>query len=388
MMHIRRSVELRFVLAVFAMGGFLAAAPMGFAASNGDPDEPSIQAAREPRSIVEEIQLANDYLAGHGVAQDLKQSAFWFKKAAESGDPHAEMQIGYFYDAGIGVEKDAQRAAHWYQLAAAGGLPGAKVNLGVLYLWGTGVEKNESLAIEFFREAAAKGSGLADCYLGNVYYLGVGVPEDKAQGEQWYKKGAASHNPQAEYDLGTLLFTEKDHAHDPGKAANLFRAAAAAGYVPAMASLGLLLVRNPALAQSPGEAVDFLNKSAEAGSWKSSMILGVVSRDGKGVLADPSAAYYHFQVAALQGGEEARRMAANDSNVLAARLGPAQTAALDSRAGDWYRQHHVVLEFVYKGSRAWTLFPNYALAGPESGTHVTQIVSRLDDLEKPISEMR
>jgi len=185
------------------------------------------------------------------------------------------------------------------------------------------------------------------------------------------------HNPQAEFDLGTLLFTQKNHAHDPEKAAALFRESAAAGYVPAMASLGLLLVRNPALANAPGEAVSFLNQSAEAGAWKSSMILGILARDGKGVPADPTAAYYQFRVAALQGGENARQLLADDLKALTARLGPAETAALDARAEDWYRQHHLVLEFVYK--KSGDRFPRYALAEPESGAHAVQMIPSLPD---------
>ena len=77
-----------------------------------------------------------NYLAGHGVPQDLQRAAFWYEKAAGAGDPQAQLQIGYLYEAGIGVPKDPVRAFHWYQLAAAGGLVSAKVNLGIAYLFG------------------------------------------------------------------------------------------------------------------------------------------------------------------------------------------------------------------------------------------------------------
>ena len=369
-----KSVQRTFVITVLVTAVILAATANGFAAAGGAADVPSVKAAPEPRSVADQIKLANDYFAGHGVAQDLKRSAYWFKKAAESGDPHAEAQIGYFYDAGIGVENDPKIAAHWYQLAAAGGLSMAKVNLGLLYLWGTGVEQNQQLAMQLFREAAANNSGLAACDLGDVFYLGIGVPEDKTLGEQWYAKGAALHNPQAQYDLGMLFFNQKDHAHDPRKAAGLFRESAEAGYVPAMASLGLLLVRNPELSGSQSEAVDLLSQSAEAGVWKSSMIMGVLARDGRGVPADPSQAYYHFRLAALQGGNEANGVLDNDLRLLSARLGLARTTSLNSRAEDWYRQHHLVLTFVYKESVHGTLFPNYAIAEPQRGAHASQMI--------------
>jgi uncharacterized protein len=384
MMRMKKGTWRQAALTVFVMSGLLAATASGWAAVSDGTDVPLVKTAPAPRSVDEEIKLANDYFSGHGVAQDLKLSAYWFKKAAEAGDPQAEMQIGYFYDAGIGVAKDPKLAAHWYQLAAAGGFATAKVDLGVLYLWGTGVEKNPQLAMQLFREAAEKGSGLANCYLGDVYFLGVGVPQDKAQGEQWYAKAAALHNPQAEYDLGMMFFNQKDHAHDAHKAAELFRESAGAGFVPAMASLGLLLVRNPPLAQSPEEAIDLLNRSAEAGLWKSSMILGVLARDGTGMPADPSAAYVHFRVAVLQGGDEAGKAMANDLKALTARLGPAQTQALDARAEEWQREHHLVLAFVYKEGSDRPRFPNYTLAAPENGSHTMQMISPTDEQQRQV----
>jgi hypothetical protein len=366
-----------FTIPALIFGGFLVLASSVSAAPRGEPDVSSLKAAHEPRSIEQEIKLADDYLAGRGVAQDFKQSAYWYEKAANSGAPEAQMQIGYFYQAGIGVAKDLERAAHWYQLAAAGGLVDAKVNLGIVYLWGTGVTKDEQLAAQLFREAVDKGSGLAACYLGDMYYLGVGVSQDKAAGEKWYEKGAALRDPRAEYDLGLLFFDAKDHVHDLGAAARLLRESVAAGHVPAMYSLGLLLVRNPTLAKSPQEAITLLTSSANGGVWKASMILGVLARDGKGIPVDDSAAYYHFRVATLQGGAEAKKLLHYDLQRLSSKLGPSESSALDSQAEDWYQHHHFVLLFVYRDGQNRAGFPAYALAAPEQGTHITQLIPTL-----------
>ena len=75
--------------------------------------------------------------------------------------------------------------------------------------------------------------------------------------------------------------------------------------------LGLLLVNHPDLAKSPQEARFSLEFASNAGFWKSSVVLGVLARDWKGTAADLEAAYYHFQVAALQGGEAAKRLLLN-----------------------------------------------------------------------------
>src|ERR1700689_1421824 len=66
-------------------------------------DIPPTTVTPEPRSIDQQINLAANYLAGHGVAQDPKLAAYWYEKAAGAGDPRAELQIGYLYETGFGV---------------------------------------------------------------------------------------------------------------------------------------------------------------------------------------------------------------------------------------------------------------------------------------------
>jgi hypothetical protein len=367
------------VLPAFALGAMLAATPHVIAEPAIDPDIPSLKSVPEPRTTNEQIKLAGDYLMGRGVSQDLTLAAHWYEKAAGAGDPAAEMQTGYFYDAGLGVQKDPERAAHWYRLAAAGGFADAKVNLGILYLWGNGVAKNPELAVKLFHEAANTGSGRAAAFLGAMYYFGAGVQVDKAVGEQWFQKGAELHDPQAEYHLGLLLFDKEDHVHDLGKAEALLRESAGDGYVPAIHSLGVLLARNPELARSADEPARLFGVSADAGIWKSSMLLGVLARDGKGAPADPSAAYFHFRVATLQGGSEAGELLDNDLRSLAAQLGPQRIADLDAQASGFYRHHQIVLEFVYKSDDLRARFPAYALAAPVNGTHTVQILTSQPD---------
>lgn len=349
-------------------------ASSSLANSMNDPDVPASSAAFEPRTTQEQLQLASEYLAGHGVAQDSKRAAFWYEKAAGAGDARAQLQIGYLYEAGIGVPRDPVRAFHWYQLAATGGLADAKANLGVAYLFGDGVEKNQQAAFALFHEAAKKGSGLAACFLGEIYHSGIGVVQNDAEAERWYAKGAELHNPQAQYVMGSLYFAETNHERDLSTAATLLRESAEAGYVPAMYQLGLLLEQNPKLAAHPGEATGFLNDAANAGSWTSSMLLGVLARDGEDVTRDASSAYFQFRVAVLEGGDEAQNRLKNDLKLLTAELGADRTAKIDAQAADWRRHHRAVLEFVYKQEENGTGFPAYALAVPENGGHTAMLL--------------
>jgi uncharacterized protein len=379
MLPMRRSEPGHSLLFPLVLGGFLLLAVNGFAATGERPDVANAQTAPEPRTVDQEIGLAADYLAGHGVAQDAKLAAYWYTKAAEAGDPEAALQAGYLYDAGIGVEKNPVLAVHWYQLAVAGGLARAKVNLAVAYLWGSGVEQNRTEAIRLLNEAAGKGVGLAACYLGVIYQYGIGVPADASSADWWYGRGVKLRDARAEYDLGTLEFVGRNHAHDLVTAANLLRASAAQGYVPAMHSLGLLLVRNPKLARSADEAVTLLNGAANAGVWRSHVLLGVLARDGVGVRPDLNAAYLHFRIAALQGADQAQQLVAFDLGALATKLGAGQAQALDEQAEDWRLHHPAVLEFVEKQGESREKFPAIALAVPEMGAHVAQMLPALPD---------
>ena len=379
MMILESSRHRAFAISVAACCVLLVAPSKSIAGAVAEPDVPTVKVAPEPRSVDQQIKLAGDYLAGHGVAQDFKLAAYWYEKAAGAGDPEAELQIGYFYDVGVGVAKDPERAAHWYQLAAAGGSLRAKVNFAMVNLWGTGVPKNEKLALKLLNEAAASGSGLAACYLGDFYAFGIGVPQNAAAAEQWYRKGASLHDPLAEFDLAALLFDAKEHAHDPRAAAGLLRESAAAGYVPAMHGLGLLLLRNPGLSQSPSEAISLLNEAANAGNWRSSVLLGVLARDGNGMPFDNGAAYYHFRVAALQGGDQAKKLVEKDLRLLSAAMGSDRARAIDSEAENWYGQHHFVVEFVDKPGVNQAGFPAFALAAPTDGEHAAQILASPHD---------
>jgi uncharacterized protein len=348
--------------------------PAGYVASAEGTDITQLKADAQKGYASQQIELGAAYFTGNGVTQDAKQAAYWYQKAAEAGDPQAENETGFFCQAGIGVPVDRVRALHWYQLAAASGLTRAKVNLGVMYIWGLGVAKDEELAIQFFHEAASKGDGAAANYLGDLYYFGIGVRQDRAAAETWYKTGAQLHDPVAAYNLGTIFSVDADHPHDLRKAEASLRQSAADGYIPAIHSLGLLLVNHPDIATSPQEGPSLLETAASAGYWKSSVVLGALARDGKGVHADSKAAYIHFRTAVLQGGESAMSLARYDIAALTKKLGTQQAAALDADANTWYGRHNTSLLFVYKDGDKRQRFPASALAVSTAGLHAGQLL--------------
>jgi uncharacterized protein len=344
------------------------------AAQAAREDIPQLQAAAERGLVPQQIELATAYFIGDGVPQDVKLAAHWYEKAAESGDPEAENEIGFLYQTGAGVPFDPERAFHWYQLSAATGYVKAKVNLGVMYVWGIGVRKNEELAVHFFREAFEKGDGTAASYLGDLSYFGIGMKQDRAAAERWYASGAKLHDPIAAYNLGSLFSVQADHPHDFPKAAALLRRSASDGYVPAMHSLGLILVNHPELARSAQEARTLLQTASQAGSWRSTVLLGVLARDGRGAPVDAEAAYYDFQLAVLQGGNAARSLLANDIDALSVRLPAERAAALATSASEWFKQHPAALAFVCKSGETNKRFPALARGLADDEFHAGQLI--------------
>ncbi len=321
----------------------------------------------EQGSIRDEIALAGDYFIGEGVPRDSKMAAFWYEKAAGHGSPEAQNQIGYFYQAGIGVPKDSKRAMHWYQLSASAGCPQAKVNLAIAYLHDTDGPPNYDLAVQFLTEAFHAGNGTAATYLGLLNYFGIGVQKDKALGEKWFESGLKLHDPLAAFNLGSLYSVHADHPVDVPKAADLLRQAADAGYVPAIHSLGLLLVNHPELKQDAQQGRTLLETAANAGSWKSSIVLGILARDGRGVPVDNKEAYFRFRAAILQGGKDANRIVKKDMEILESKVETGERQTADAAARTWAERHSVALAFVYRNGLKRD-FPAAAMALTSDGS--------------------
>jgi TPR repeat protein len=270
------------------------------------PDADNSAATQRSATIQQELRMAGAYMAGKGVSKDLVQSAYWFRKAADQGDPGAQNELGYLYIWGIGVERDEAQAFKWFARACGSGSQQAKLNLAVLYLKGMGVARDNEMGRELLIELAEKRNGRAEAYLGVMYLRGYGIVQDHDAAEQWFSRAAKDKNPEGEFAMGTLYSIAGGQEHDFGKAAKLLREAARAGYVPAMYSLAMLLVDHPEIERKGwGEAVAMLERSAEAGTWESSVELGVLARDGLGMKQDLGEAFRWFTIAAKQGGAQA-----------------------------------------------------------------------------------
>jgi uncharacterized protein len=301
--------------------------------------------------VKQELELAAAYFAGRGVPKDLAQAAYWYRKAADQGDPAAQVYLGYLYTAGIGVPQDTAEAIRWYRRAASSNSPQAEVNLASHYMRGDGVKQDTAEALRLLRSAADKGYGRADAYLGWVSYVGSGAPVDHAAAEAWFKRGVKRHDPEAECFLAAWDANEPGHVPDLALETRLLRLSAATGYVPAIHGLGLLLVNPPDLPQAGEEANNLLMASAKAGHWPSSAALGVIARDGRLAPKDQTAAYRWLRIAVLQGGNPAE----HELQRLARSL--ADTTSADQEAAVWLQLHPNHDLFVFTNEMNPEYFP-------------------------------
>lgn len=328
------------------------------------PDEAS-PAPALPANIPRELRLGADYLVGDGVPRDPVQSAFWYRRAADHGDPGAQNQLGYLYIWGIGVDSNPAEAARWFLRAAGSGLPQAKLNLAVIYLRGRGVARDPVLAVDLLNQLAQKGNCRAQDYLGILYYSGTEVPQDRSLAEKWFSKSAAAKCPDGEYSMGRLDSTAAGHPRDLALAVKYFRHSAKAGYVPSMHALALLLLQHPEIAQHSDEALTLLERSAEAGTWRSSEALAILARDGaRGTPPDGAAAYRWFTIAGRQGGPNAEQQVHPDLVRARQLLTPEQQQQQEQEAAAWLARHPNFDLFV-EGGRGRGTFPDAEVfAGP------------------------
>ena len=141
-----------------------------------------------------QVAVGERYAAGQGIAQDLKQAAGWYRKAAEAGNAAGEVRLAELYRDGRGVERDAAQAAEWYRRAAEQGDAGAQGTLAVLYSLGRGVPQSYAESYYWFDLAAAVEGPKQQQYIANRQNVGAHITADElAQVQERAAKWKAAH---------------------------------------------------------------------------------------------------------------------------------------------------------------------------------------------------
>jgi len=102
------------------------------------------------------------YHTGQGVKKDYQKAFYWYKKAAEQGNPTSQANLGVMYAKGTGTKQDMVQSYAWYAVAAAAHKDKKVGN----QLWGieavasqlskTEKEKAEKLAKQYLQKYSTK----------------------------------------------------------------------------------------------------------------------------------------------------------------------------------------------------------------------------------------
>ncbi len=109
-----------------------------------------------------------------------------WRPLAETGDAPAQVNLGVMYNQGHGVVQDDKEAARWYKLAADQGYSPAQWRLAIMYKTGTGVIQNYEEAFKLYKLVAEAGDAYAQNALGEMFRNGLGVSEDKVMAYVWF----------------------------------------------------------------------------------------------------------------------------------------------------------------------------------------------------------
>jgi TPR repeat protein len=140
------------------------------------------------RRSAEQRYAPAEYMYGgffrEGRWENPKELVYWWTKAAEQGNIHAQLWLGVFYEQGRdGVKHDYVQAFKWLSMAAKQGQPDAQVALGQIYENGESVPQDYELAAYWYRKAADHtidlgGAGVGANSLAQLYHDGHATPQD------------------------------------------------------------------------------------------------------------------------------------------------------------------------------------------------------------------
>ncbi len=133
-----------------------------------------------------------------------------WRPLAEQGHAFAQFNLGWMYENGHGVVQNVKAAAKWYRLAAEQGHANAQSNLGLMYSNGNGVVQDYKAAVKWVRLAAEQGYADAQNNLGWMYENGKSVLQDYATAHAWYNI-AASNSNETSANINELAAKNRDN---------------------------------------------------------------------------------------------------------------------------------------------------------------------------------
>jgi TPR repeat protein len=159
-------------------------------------DMDAIRSKAETGDASAEYELGRSMLSRRPTDSEFDSAMPWFRRSAEQGYAPAEYTYGSLFHEGRW--KDPKQLVYWWTKAAEQRNVHAQLWLGVFYGQGQdGLKRDYVEALNWLSKAAKQGQTDAQVTLGQMYENGEGVPPDFQSAAYWYRK-AADHT----MDLG------------------------------------------------------------------------------------------------------------------------------------------------------------------------------------------
>ncbi|MGA8441660.1 MAG: tetratricopeptide repeat protein [Candidatus Sulfotelmatobacter sp.] len=250
---------------------------LGANPSQVDQLKHSLSPKAEAGNVKAQLALGQLYLSGTlgadgNTKPDYAGAAYWYQKASDDGDVHAEYELAVIYRDGLGVPENPSAALELFKKSALAGYMPAMVPLSYAYAatrsslsleratyWATkaseagdprgwlilGYEYNKGLlggerpywyqmAMDAYKKSAAGGDCVAMLNIGGLYFNGDGVPQDKTQAQSWFAKAQACRGKEFDW-VWQKAATYKQRAaagHLPAVAVPIPPAKGAVGFSP------------------------------------------------------------------------------------------------------------------------------------------------------------
>jgi TPR repeat protein len=142
-------------------------------------------------------------------ARDDRESARWYRLAADQGHVDAQFRIGEMYALGEGVRKDEKEAARWRLQAAAQGYMLIQNRRAGLQRIAVLPSPKENEAFLKLHKAAGSGDAKAQRALGDMYAMGRGISKNDEEALAWYRLAADRGDAGARKELARRELAEQ-----------------------------------------------------------------------------------------------------------------------------------------------------------------------------------
>ena len=188
--------------------------------------------ANRDRPAYWQYRIGKMYAMGYGVDQDYTQSAGWYQKSVDLGNPFAAYALAGQYSRGHGVDLSYEQAFHLYEMAAndeKSPSPYAKWELAKMCGQGLGTTIDADAAAAWYTGAyegfqALERHQLDDKLvyrLGYMEYRGLGTEQDIPAAIKHFERAAKLGNPSASYHLAKIYLAGEEAQKDVPKAVEL-----------------------------------------------------------------------------------------------------------------------------------------------------------------------